>query len=253
MKIFHTESPYYSILSVGRNAVKLLSIEAEVDCTCNIEPFGWEPLESGGRNCAGLSCPPQLHFLLLPVGCPAQSVVDKEERPPPFSVIARKGGKKESTAWAQLLKAPVRLQQRNRKASDWRSLVARRVKDLALSLLWLRSLLYHKVVPWPQNFHMPWMWPKKKKKKREREKGKRKASDNSWRSLCGYWYPAALSHPLSLRILTTPPVKVLLPLSFYREIPMSEKPSNCLTSKQQNLCDRPFYQAAFLMVSLSSP
>ena len=152
MKIFHTESPYYSILSVGRNAVKLLSIEAEVDCTCNIEPFGWEPLESGGRNCAGLSCPPQLHFLLLPVGCPAQSVVDKEERPPPFSVIARKGGKKESKAWAQLLKAPVRLQQRNRKASDWRSLVARRVKDLALSLLWLRSELWPRFDPWSGNF-----------------------------------------------------------------------------------------------------
>ena len=30
------------------------------------------------------------------------------------------------------------------------------VKDLALSLLWLRSLL------WPGIFHMPWVWPEEK-------------------------------------------------------------------------------------------
>ena len=30
------------------------------------------------------------------------------------------------------------------------------IKDLVLSLLWLRF------DPWPGNFHMPWAWPKKK-------------------------------------------------------------------------------------------
>ena len=39
------------------------------------------------------------------------------------------------------------------------------VKDLALSLLWLRFY------PWPRNFYMPWAWPKKKREReREREK-----------------------------------------------------------------------------------
>ena len=37
------------------------------------------------------------------------------------------------------------------------------VKDLVLSLLWLRFDL------WPGNFCMPWMW-QKKKKERERER-----------------------------------------------------------------------------------
>ena len=44
------------------------------------------------------------------------------------------------------------------------SLVALQVKDLALSLLWLRLLLWHGFDPWPRNFHMPWVLPKKKKK-----------------------------------------------------------------------------------------
>ena len=48
------------------------------------------------------------------------------------------------------------------------SLGAQWFKDLALSLLWLRSLLWHRVDPWPGNFYMPQVWPKKKKK-RERD------------------------------------------------------------------------------------
>ena len=43
---------------------------------------------------------------------------------------------------------------------QWCSLVAQQVEDLALSLLW------HGFDPWPQNFHIPWLW---QKKKRERE------------------------------------------------------------------------------------
>ena len=41
------------------------------------------------------------------------------------------------------------------------SLVAQQVKDLALSLLWLRSLLWHWFNPLPRNFHTPWVRPEK--------------------------------------------------------------------------------------------
>ena len=39
------------------------------------------------------------------------------------------------------------------------------VKDLALSLLWLRSLLWCGFDPWPGHFSMAQAQPKKKKKK----------------------------------------------------------------------------------------
>ena len=52
----------------------------------------------------------------------------------------------------------------NRKVKIKRSsLVAQRVKDPRLSLLWLRSLQWHGFDPWPGNFCMPWAWPKKGK------------------------------------------------------------------------------------------
>ena len=41
-----------------------------------------------------------------------------------------------------------------------------RGKDSALSLQWLRSLLWHRFDPWPGKFHMPSVWPKKEKKKK---------------------------------------------------------------------------------------
>ena len=40
------------------------------------------------------------------------------------------------------------------------SLVAQWVKDLALSLLWLRPLKWCRFDPWPGNFYMPWAPPK---------------------------------------------------------------------------------------------
>ena len=43
------------------------------------------------------------------------------------------------------------------------SLMAQRVKDLALALQRLRLLLWYGFDPWPRNFHMLWVWPKKKK------------------------------------------------------------------------------------------
>ena len=47
-------------------------------------------------------------------------------------------------------------------SSSWSSLVAQWVKDPALSLQWLCSLLWRRFSPWPRNFHMPWAWLKKK-------------------------------------------------------------------------------------------
>ena len=46
----------------------------------------------------------------------------------------------------------------------WSSLVAQQVKNPALSLLQLDSLLWHRFNPWPKNFHIMWSWSKKKKK-----------------------------------------------------------------------------------------
>ena len=43
------------------------------------------------------------------------------------------------------------------------ALVAQQIKDLALSLPWLWSLLWLRFDPWPRNFYMPWAWPKNKK------------------------------------------------------------------------------------------
>ena len=40
--------------------------------------------------------------------------------------------------------------------------MAQQVKDLALSLLWFKSLLWRKFNPWPRNIHMPQVWPKTK-------------------------------------------------------------------------------------------
>ena len=45
------------------------------------------------------------------------------------------------------------------------ALAVQQVKDLVLSLLWLRSKLWHRFDPWPWNFHMPWAWQKKKRAK----------------------------------------------------------------------------------------
>ena len=41
--------------------------------------------------------------------------------------------------------------------------MAQQVKDPALSLQWLRSLLWHRFNPWPRNFHMPQVRHKKRK------------------------------------------------------------------------------------------
>ena len=37
--------------------------------------------------------------------------------------------------------------------------MAQQVKDLVLSLLWLRLLLWLGFDPWPQNFCIPWAQP----------------------------------------------------------------------------------------------
>ena len=43
--------------------------------------------------------------------------------------------------------------------------MAQQVKDLAL------SLLQHRFIPWPGNFHMPWVRPKTNKQTNKKEKG----------------------------------------------------------------------------------
>ena len=54
--------------------------------------------------------------------------------------------------------------------------MARWVKDLVLSLLWLRSLLWFGFDPWLENFCLLSVQPKKKKKKRK----KKSVSSNSF-------------------------------------------------------------------------
>ena len=41
--------------------------------------------------------------------------------------------------------------------------MAQQVKDLALPLQWLGSLLWYGLEPWPGNFHLLQVWPKEKK------------------------------------------------------------------------------------------
>ena len=58
------------------------------------------------------------------------------------------------------------------------SLVAQGVKELALSLLWLRSLLWPGFAPQPGNFHMPWVWTERTKRKERKREGGRKKERN---------------------------------------------------------------------------
>ena len=50
--------------------------------------------------------------------------------------------------------------------------MAQQVKDLALSLQQLRSLICPGFDPWPRNFHLPWVWPKSKNKNKNKNKDK---------------------------------------------------------------------------------
>ena len=53
--------------------------------------------------------------------------------------------------------------------------VAKCVKDPALSLLWLGSLLWQKFGPCPRNFHMPQAWPEEEGEEEEEKRKKKKA------------------------------------------------------------------------------
>ena len=46
--------------------------------------------------------------------------------------------------------------------------MVRQVKDLALSLLWIRLLLWPEFDPWPKNFHVLQVWPKQKTKNKKK-------------------------------------------------------------------------------------
>ena len=47
--------------------------------------------------------------------------------------------------------------------------MAQQVKDPALSLLGLGSLLWCGFHPWPGNFHMPWAQPKRTKERKKNQ------------------------------------------------------------------------------------
>jgi len=73
-------------------------------------------------------------------------------------------------------KIKIIIKQMKIRRKEWKrgsSLAAQQVKDLALSLLWLRSLLWHRLNPWPRNFRMP-QAQLKGKKKRKNGRGKQK-------------------------------------------------------------------------------
>ena len=50
------------------------------------------------------------------------------------------------------------------------SVMAQRVEDPALSLLWLTLLLWQEFSPWPGNFRMPWAGPKENQTKTNKQK-----------------------------------------------------------------------------------
>ena len=66
------------------------------------------------------------------------------------------------------------------------SFVIQWVKDLALSLWWLRSLLWHGFGLWPRNFYVPWLWPKEERKG-GREEG-REGGRKEGRKESIYWF-----------------------------------------------------------------
>ena len=57
--------------------------------------------------------------------------------------------------------------------------LAQWVKDLVLSLLWLRSLLWRRFDPWLRNFHIPPGQPKNRKEKEEEGEEEKKMSPMS--------------------------------------------------------------------------
>ena len=57
------------------------------------------------------------------------------------------------------------------------SLVVLWVKDQVLSLQQFRSLLWCRFDAWPQNVHVPRVWPKKKKKKKKSVSSDDKSTD----------------------------------------------------------------------------
>ena len=68
--------------------------------------------------------------------------------------------------------------------------MAQQVKDQGLSLLWLRSLLWHGIDPWPGNFHIArarWKEGRKEEGKkrggggRKEERRKRERKKDRWR------------------------------------------------------------------------
>ena len=77
---------------------------------------------------------------------------EREAQPPSWASWA--------SLLADLLTECLSMNKPSQKLSSWGSLVAQQVKDLALSLLWLRPLLWCKFDPWSRNSPMQAAQPK---------------------------------------------------------------------------------------------
>ena len=62
------------------------------------------------------------------------------------------------------------------------------VTDPALSLQWLRLLMWCRFDPWPGNFYMLWVWPKKQKQKLNSEKLFSASTSSSKSVTAGIYY-----------------------------------------------------------------
>ena len=81
-------------------------------------------------------------------------------------------------------------------------LVAQQVKNLALSLQWLRSLLWCRFEPRPRNFPMPWCGQGKKKQQQQKRQKKKKRK--KWKAVLSQALPLTLYLKYLLLYITSP-------------------------------------------------
>ena len=82
--------------------------------------------------------------------------------------------------------------------------MAQQVKDLALLLLWLGSLMWRRFNPWPRNFHMPHIWTKQKVKNTSPERA-RGAETERRRPVWGAQRASGRAGPVFFRCPMPPP------------------------------------------------
>ena len=76
--------------------------------------------------------------------------------------------------------------------------VVQQIKDSALSLQQLRSLLWLRFNFWPGNFHMPWAWQKKKRKEKTKQT-KKETEFPFWLSVFDSW-PCSVGYRSSVAV-----------------------------------------------------